>query len=63
MDMDLVYKITGWCIGAFAAVMFTMGHYMTPPKNGLYEMDKAKACAGFTVFNGKRIPKCGGDSK
>ena len=59
MDMDTTYRITGWLIGAFAATMFAMGHYMTPAKNGLYEMDKAKACEGFVVFNGERIPKCG----
>ena len=63
MDMTLAYKIMGWCIGAFAGVMLAMGHYMTPAKDGLHEMAKAKACAGFVVFNGEKIPKCRGDSK
>lgn len=63
MDMDLAYKTMGWLIGAFAGVMLAMGHYMSPEKNGLQEMAKAKACAGFVVFNGKKVPKCGDDSK
>jgi hypothetical protein len=45
-------------IPIFAAAVLGMGYVMTPPKNGWAEMDRAKACKGFVVFNGERVPKC-----
>lgn len=43
----------------FAIVMMGLGYVMTPPSNGIQKIHEAKACKGFVVFNGERIPKCG----
>ncbi len=48
-----------WCVTPFAIVMMTMGYVMTPEGNGIQKIHEAKACQGFVVFNGERIPKCG----
>ena len=45
MDMDGAIKILTWCIGAFAAVMFGLGHVMTGNGNdGLKAMDAQTVC-------------------
>lgn len=45
MDMDLAYKITGWCMGAFAAVMFGLGYVMTGNGgDGFVAIDAQMAC-------------------
>jgi hypothetical protein len=45
MDMDGAIKIMGWCVGAFAAVMFGLGHVMTGNGNdGLLAMDAQAMC-------------------
>ncbi len=45
MDMDGAIKIAGWCIGVFAAVMFSLGYVMTGNGNdGLKAMDAQALC-------------------
>ena len=49
-------------IPVFAAVMLGMGHVMSGGGT-ITDIHQAKACEDFVVFNGERIPKCGGNSK
>ncbi len=40
-----------------AAVLMGMGHAMTGGAS-VADIHEAKACKGFVVFNGERVPKC-----
>ena len=59
MDMDRAIKILGWCIGAFAGVMFGLGHVMTGNGNdGLQAMDAQILCDQNINVVGVEINGC-----
>jgi hypothetical protein len=46
-----------YCVLPFALSMGGLGYAMTGGGT-IADVHKAKACKGFVVFNGERIPKC-----
>ncbi len=57
MDMDLAIKTMGWLIGAFAAVMLSLGHVMSGDGSTGFkvlqaeEVCKASGAVGVTIDN------------
>lgn len=57
MDLERAFKIFLLFACLCAGTLGYMGHAMTGGGQ-IHDLDRAKACEGYHVFNGERVPKC-----